>query len=169
MTGETVQVKADLIIGADGAYSHIRRDLMRRTRMNYSQEYIQHGYMELIIQPNAQDDYAISANHLHIWPRHEYMMIALPNLDQTFTTTLFLPFEMFDQMKGDPSGGEIMRLFENKFADSIEWLGGKDALVSAILDNPVGPLMSVKCTPYNYKDKVVIIGDASHAMVPFCN
>ena len=73
-------MKADLVVGADGAYSTMRKEVMRRTRMNYSQEYIEHGYMELTIPATKNGDYAMDPNHLHIWPRKTFMLIALPNL-----------------------------------------------------------------------------------------
>jgi kynurenine 3-monooxygenase len=88
-------------------------------------------------------------------------MIALPNMDKSFTTTLFMPFEQFDRLKNE---SELLQFFEDNFPDAIPLLG-KDNLVREFFSNPVGPLITVKCTPYHYKDKCVILGDASHAMV----
>lgn len=172
-----VHVESDLIIGADGVHSVMRKELMRRKRINFSQEYISHGYMELTIDGNtigndlSTTEYAMSPNHLHIWPRHSFMMIALPNLDKSFTTTLFMPYENFDEITSSSakmaSETRIIEFFKENFPDSIELLGGTDNLVRQVQENPVGPLVSIKCSNYNYKDKAVIIGDANHAMVPF--
>ncbi|KAJ8308780.1 hypothetical protein KUTeg_013654, partial [Tegillarca granosa] len=135
---ELVNTTVDLIIGNDGAFSGVRRQMMKETLLNYQQEYIPHGYMELNIPPTADGEFAMGVNYLHIWPRNEYMMIALPNLDKTYTLTLFMPFEMFYAIKTED---DLMKFFYEKFPDS--------------------------CSPYNVGGKAVIMGDAAHAMVPF--
>jgi kynurenine 3-monooxygenase len=160
---EKKKVKLDLIVGTDGVYSAVRKFLMRKVRMDYSQHYIGHGYKELTIRPTAEGEYRLSNKGLHIWPRHSFMMIALPNKDKTFTCTLFMPFEKFDEIK---TTDQIMSFFEKEFPDFIPLIG-QENLVNDYLRNPVGPLLSVKCTPYHYDDFCVIMGDAAHAMVPF--
>ncbi|RKP40140.1 hypothetical protein BJ085DRAFT_43701 [Dimargaris cristalligena] len=166
-TGEHLTVQADLIVGADGSYSTCRRQLMRRTRMDYTQEYITHGYRELTIPPleneDGSTDFRMNRNHLHIWPRHTFMMIALPNLDQSFTCTLFMPYEKFEEITTE---AELVAFFETFFPDALP-LMGRDRLCVDFFTNPRGSLMSVKCHPYHYEDKMVIIGDAAHSMVPF--
>merc|ERR1712107_454189 len=92
---KVVVVRPDLVIGCDGAYSTIRKEMMKRPRFNYSQEYIPHAYMELCI-PSIGGDFAMAPNYLHIWPRGTLMMIGLPNQDKTFTVTLFMPTEVFE-------------------------------------------------------------------------
>jgi kynurenine 3-monooxygenase len=163
-SGKVVVEQGDLIVGADGTYSAIRRELMRRTRMNYQQYYIEHGYMELCIPPTSGGEYAMDPNSLHIWPRHEFMMIALPNTDCSFTVTLFMPFDKFEAIKTED---QLFEFFRAEFPDSLPLIG-EEGLSKLFFGNPVGPLMTVKCTPYNYKGKCVIIGDSSHSMTPFC-
>ncbi|KAL1923369.1 uncharacterized protein VTP21DRAFT_8349 [Calcarisporiella thermophila] len=166
-TGERLAVNADLIIGADGAYSSVRNQLMRVIRMNYQQEYIEHGYCELTIPPRhnekGEPEYAMEPNFLHIWPRHSFMLIALPNPDKSFTCTLFMPFKNFD---GIQTREDLLNFFRKHFNDSIALIG-EERLVEEYFRNPRGSLMCVKCSPYHYSDKALIIGDAAHSMVPF--
>lgn len=161
--GTKVTHYADLIIGCDGAYSAVRTQIMKNVRFDYHQQYIRHGYMELCIQPTKQDEFAMEVNFLHIWPRNEFMMIALPNLDKTYTTTLFMPFEIFESIKTET---DLMNFFKQHFPDSIEVLGEAE-LKKTFFSSKALPLMTVKCSPYNVKDKALIMGDAAHAMVPF--
>ncbi|XP_078672663.1 kynurenine 3-monooxygenase-like isoform X1 [Branchiostoma floridae x Branchiostoma belcheri] len=160
--GEDVEVTTDLIMGNDGAYSAIRKHMVKRPRFNYSQEYIPHGYMELTVPPH-NGEFAMAINYLHIWPRNEYMMIALPNQDKSFTLTLFMPFDMFEQLK---TGDDVVKFFMEKFPDSVPLIG-EESLKETYFRLPPLPLVSVKCFPYHVSDKAVIMGDAAHAMVPF--
>ncbi|KAJ3229254.1 hypothetical protein HDU81_005519 [Chytriomyces hyalinus] len=161
--GTVYKAQADLIIGADGSYSRVRRELMRVTRMNFSQEYIEHGYVELNMPPSDKGEYQMDPGHLHIWPRQTFMMIALPNVDKSFTVTLFMPWKNFDAIK---TPQDLLAFFEDKFADSIPLIG-RELLVKDYFKNPKGSLVSIKCKPYHYKSSCLIIGDAAHAMVPF--
>ncbi|CAG8630533.1 4960_t:CDS:2 [Paraglomus brasilianum] len=165
--GSEVSQTTDLIIGADGAYSTVRSQLMRPVRMNFQQEYIPHAYCELNIPPVTDADgrskFAMDPNHLHIWPRHSFMMIALPNTNKSFTCTLFMPFEEFEAIKTE---NDLMSFFQKHFPDSIPLMGAQN-LKEEYFRNPKGPMMSIKCTPYNYKERAIIIGDAAHCMVPF--
>ncbi|KAJ3351658.1 hypothetical protein HDU91_006094 [Kappamyces sp. JEL0680] len=154
---------ADLIIGADGAYSKVRQQFMRSIRLNYSQEYIDHAYVELNMPPLPNGDYAMDSGHLHIWPRHTFMMIALPNLDHSFTVTLFMPWAKFEAIT---TPLELERFFTETFPDAVPLIG-LELLVKDYFKNEKGSLMTVKCKPYNVGGKAVIIGDAAHAMVPF--
>merc|ERR1719481_2083266 len=92
-----VEVKPDLVIGCDGAYSAVRKEMIKRPRFNYSQEYIPHAYMELCVPPDDDGNFAMEPNYLHIWPRGTFMMIGLPNQDKSFTVTLFMPFTTFEK------------------------------------------------------------------------
>ncbi|KAI8616518.1 hypothetical protein BC830DRAFT_1167744 [Chytriomyces sp. MP71] len=161
--GTVYKASADLIVGADGAYSRVRRELLRVTRMNFSQEYIEHGYVELNMPPTEKGEYAMDPNHLHIWPRQTFMMIALPNIDKSFTVTLFMPWKKFDAIK---TREDLFAFFDEKFGDSVPLIG-KELLVKDYFKNPKGALISVKCKPYHFKSSCVILGDAAHAMVPF--
>ncbi|CAC5358463.1 KMO [Mytilus coruscus] len=118
--GKEVRNKVDLIVGNDGAFSAIRRQMMKDTLLDYNQEYIPHGYMELTIPPTSSNDFAMGVNYLHIWPRNEFMMIALPNLDKSYTLTLFMPFENFNQVKTED---DVMDFFQRMFPDSIPLIG----------------------------------------------
>ncbi|XP_065051724.1 kynurenine 3-monooxygenase-like [Rhopilema esculentum] len=157
------QQTGNLIIGCDGAFSTIRKTLMRNTRMDFSQTYIPHGYKEIQMLPNKNGEYVMEPGYLHIWPRNTFMMIALPNQDKTFTCTLFMPYEIFDGIK---TADDVLAFFEREFPDAIPLIG-REKLAEDYLKNPVGDLISVKCKPYHFKDKLVIKGDAAHAMVPF--
>uniref|UniRef100_A0A4W6D2J0 Kynurenine 3-monooxygenase n=1 Tax=Lates calcarifer TaxID=8187 RepID=A0A4W6D2J0_LATCA len=156
------QVEADLIVGCDGAFSAIRKQFLRRSRFNYSQTYIPHGYMELTMPP-INGEFAMKPNYLHIWPRNTFMMIALPNLDKTFTCTLFMPFEEFEKIT---TGDEVIEFFQKYFPDAIPLIG-VDALKRDYFRLPAQAMVSVKCSPYHIGSKCVLMGDAAHAVVPF--
>ncbi|BES87604.1 Kynurenine 3-monooxygenase [Nesidiocoris tenuis] len=159
--GATEEVKGDLIIGADGAHSAVRRDLMKATPVTFSQTYIDHGYLELSIPP--ENNHMMAPNHLHIWPRGKFMMIALPNLDGSWTVTLFMPLSSFTTLRATK---DILGFFQTHFSDAVELIGA-DRLVRTFMANEASHLVSIKCSKYHYGSKVVIIGDAAHAMVPF--
>ncbi|KAJ8418023.1 hypothetical protein AAFF_G00137320 [Aldrovandia affinis] len=160
--GTKEQIKADLIVGCDGAFSTIRKQFLRQSRFNYSQTYIPHGYMELTMPPR-NGDFVMKPNFLHIWPRNTFMMIALPNLDKTFTCTLFMPFEDFEKITTEE---QVMEFFQTYFPDSIPLIG-EDTLKRDYFRLPAQAMVSVKCSPYHIGDKCVIMGDAAHAVVPF--
>ncbi|ORY80031.1 FAD/NAD(P)-binding domain-containing protein [Protomyces lactucae-debilis] len=155
-----VPVHADLLVGCDGAYSAVRSAMMRVQKMNLRQEYIEHEYLELSM-PAKNDDYQLSPHHLHIWPRQEFMLIALPNPDKSFTSTLFAPTHLF---KKTPD--EAVAFFRDVFPDALPKIG-EDRLREVWQKNPVAPLIQVTCAPYHYKDRCILLGDATHAMVPF--
>ncbi|ESO86802.1 hypothetical protein LOTGIDRAFT_220321 [Lottia gigantea] len=157
-----VTVSCDLIIGCDGAFSAVRNQMMKRTRLDYQQEYIPHGYVELTIHPK-QNQFAMEVNYLHIWPRNEFMMIALPNQDKTYTTTLFMPFKNFESLK---TKDDIIEFFQKYFPDSIPLLE-EENIKETMSSTPAQPLISIKCHPYHVGTKGLIMGDAAHAMVPF--
>ena len=161
--GNQSTVKPDVIIGSDGSYSGVRSALQHRKGINYSQTYLPHGYKELTIPPNSDGDFAMFTNALHIWPRGDFMMIALPNPDKTFTVTLFMPWDGengFNQIKTEQ---QLMAFFESTFPDSIPLMPN---LVKEYFENPVGHLVTIKCDPWYYNN-TVIFGDAAHAIVPF--
>ncbi|KAF8933421.1 hypothetical protein EDD21DRAFT_437499 [Dissophora ornata] len=167
VTKEKVKAEADLIVGCDGSYSAVRNSLMRYVRLDFGQEYIPHGYCELSIPAkvgaNGQPEFAMDPEHLHIWPRHKFMMIALPNPDKSFTVTLFMPFANFELIHDKK---DLLEFFEEYFTDAIA-LMGKDLLIDEYFKNPKGSLVMIKANPYHYKDRCIILGDAAHSMVPF--
>ncbi|CAI5653430.1 kynurenine 3-monooxygenase [Oreochromis niloticus] len=162
LDGSKEQVKADLIVGCDGAFSAVRKQFLRRSRFDYSQTYIPHGYMELTMPP-INGEFAMKPNYLHIWPRNTFMMIALPNLDKTFTCTLFMPFEDFEKIT---TGDEVIEFFQKYFPDTIPLIGA-DTLQRDYFRLPAQAMVSVKCNPYHIGDTCVLMGDAAHAVVPF--
>ena len=157
-----LQVKSDVLIGTDGAFSVIRKFLQQTDRFNFSQHYIEHGYKELIINPK-DGDFALEPNFLHIWPRGNFMLIALPNADKTFTCTLFFPFE------GDRSFAKLMTdlqiedFFQSCFPNVVELIPD---LVDQFRRNPTSSLITTKCFPWN-RNHTILLGDAAHAIVPF--
>ena len=153
------------IFSADGAFSSARLQLQLNTdRFEYSQHYLNHGYKELIIPAGEGNSFLMEKNALHIWPRGGYMLIALPNLDGSFTCTLFFPFEGDDSFASIKTKEECMKFFRSVFPDVVPLM---PALVEDFFHNPTGSLVTVKCFPWSYKDHLCLIGDAAHAIVPF--
>uniref|UniRef100_UPI00398ECD0F kynurenine 3-monooxygenase n=1 Tax=Pristiophorus japonicus TaxID=55135 RepID=UPI00398ECD0F len=158
----TFEVSHDLFVGCDGAFSTMRKEFMRQSRFDYSHVYIPHGYMELTIPPK-NGDFSMEPNFLHIWPRNTFMMIALPNMDKSFTCTLFMPFEDFEKLT---TGDEVLQFFKKYFPDSIPLIG-VEALKQDYFRLPAQAMISVKCSSYHISSKCVLMGDAAHAVVPF--
>ncbi|KAL5327553.1 hypothetical protein ACEPPN_005252 [Leptodophora sp. 'Broadleaf-Isolate-01'] len=166
-----VEIEFDLMIGADGAHSAARYHLMKYARLDYQQTYIDTLWCEFSIEAKelkaGQDPasrFAISPNHLHIWPGKEFMFIAIPSSDGSFTCTLFLPSSHIATLENDPS--TIPSFFDTYFP-GVTSLIAPETLIHSFKSNPHLPLISIKCQPYHYGSSVVIIGDAAHAMVPF--
>ncbi|XP_065225817.1 kynurenine 3-monooxygenase [Planococcus citri] len=159
------EVKYDYLIGCDGAYSTIRHCMMRTPLFNFSQTYIDHGYMELSIPVNAQqsEKNKMTPNHLHIWPRVTFMMIALPNEDGSWTVTLFMPFEQFGKIK---NRHDLLDFFGQHFADALPLIGHQN-LIETFFSSTPQPLVSIKCDKYTVGNDCLIMGDAAHAVVPF--
>ncbi len=166
-TKKEFSVTANVIFGTDGAGSVLRKNyyLDKKFLFSFSQNYLTHGYKELEIPSDENGKHLISKDYLHIWPRGKYMLIALPNLDGSFTVTLFLGHEEGDyNFKELTSKEKITAFFEEQFPDAL-------ALIPNITDefanNPTGALGTVKCSPWYYKGNTLILGDAAHAVVPF--
>jgi len=157
-------VNSDVIIGADGAFSSLRTAMQKQVRFNFKQEYIGLGYKELTIPPTANNEFAMDPNSLHIWPRGEFMLIALPNPDHSFTCTLFLPFEdgkiTFEKI---PDASSLKGVFKTYFDDAYQLMPN---LEKEFFENPTSALINIECYPW-VQNSSLLIGDASHAMVPF--
>lgn len=163
-TGEKFSVKAPLLFGTDGAFSAVRSSMQKTNRFNYSQEYLDYGYKELSIPPVGEGGFRIEKNALHIWPRGKFMLIALPNIDGTFTCTLFLPFEGEDAFEHLQTDGQVMAFFEKYFPDTIPMM---PTLLEDFQQNPTSSLVTVRCNPWKYQNSTLLLGDAAHAIVPF--
>lgn len=161
------KISAEVIFGSDGAGSILRKEmfLQREILFSYSQQFLEHGYKELSIPPTESSGFKTYKNALHIWPRGEYMLIALPNLDGSFTVTLFLPHSnsaySFSELNTDE---KVSNFFQKQFPDALELMPN---LIDEFQNNPVGNLGTIKCSPWSYKGKTLLIGDAAHAVVPF--
>lgn len=164
-TKKITQSKSDLIFGADGAFAASRLIMqLSSDRFEYNQHYITAGYKELIIPPGINGKFMLDKNALHIWPRGSFMMIALPNLDGNFTCTLFLPFEGEKSFANLKTEEQIKKFFNTEFPDVVPIM---PTLVQDFLHNPVASLVTVKCFPWTFDNKIALIGDAAHAIVPF--
>jgi kynurenine 3-monooxygenase len=161
--GSAKSVVADLVIGADGAFSAVRRRLLG-TRLNFSQQYVDHDYKELLIPPAEDGTPRIDPQSLHIWPRGSFMLMALANLDGGFTGTAFWPREGENSFAAVDNEIGVIPFFEKEFADVIPLVPD---LEQQYAENPTSSLMTVRCDPWHYRDKVMLIGDAAHAIVPF--
>jgi kynurenine 3-monooxygenase len=162
---ESSTINYELVFGSDGAYSSARlTHQLQHDRFQYQQYYIDFGYKELNIPPGSNGEFMMEKNALHIWPRGNYMLIALPNMDGSFTCTLFFPFE------GDPSFAsldtkeKLTAFFKKTFADAVPLM---PTLEEDFFTNPTSSLVTVKCFPWIRDDEFALIGDAAHAIVPF--
>jgi len=165
--GSEETVSADVIVGTDGAGSIVRRSMMGKTTdllFNYSQEFLRSGYKELHIPPTESGAWRIEKNALHIWPRGKFMMIALPNLDGSFTVTMFHPYEGEAGFNTLNDSEKVNAFFKKYYRDSMEHMPD---LIEDYFENPVGLLGTNKCYPWQAYGKVCILGDAAHAIVPF--
>jgi len=152
--------------GCDGAFSATRKAMERLGRYDFHLWYAKQGYKELSIPCSslAAKEYVFPQNFLHIWPRGDTMLIALPNVDASFTATLFGPCETLEHMEAHWSREKVQEYFQSTFPDAFEKM--PDA-VDEFFRNPTSPLVQLKVSPWHHQDKVLIIGDASHAVVPY--
>ncbi|MCW5949906.1 MAG: FAD-dependent monooxygenase [Pyrinomonadaceae bacterium] len=159
--------RPDVTIAADGAGSPIRQAMQRQIPgYEFSSVFLDHGYKELHIPPGPGGGFQLEKNALHIWPRHQFMMIALPNFDGSFTCTLFLAQKATDGpgFDGLKSEAAVFEFFEKEFPDAVPLM---PTLIEDFFGNPTGSLGTVKCWPWSADGKALLIGDAAHAVVPF--
>jgi kynurenine 3-monooxygenase len=163
-TGQEAPISASCLIGTDGSASVIREEILSATGGEGTQEVLNYGYKELILPAGPRGSFRIEKNALHIWPRGTFMLIALPNLDGSFTCTLFLPMEgplSFEKVNNPEA---LEKLFSEHFADVVPLMPD---LENDFFGNPTGRMTTVKSSPWNVRDRALVIGDAAHAIVPF--
>ncbi|MEI6508530.1 MAG: NAD(P)/FAD-dependent oxidoreductase [Bacteroidota bacterium] len=162
--GSTKTIQSDRIIGTDGAFAATRGSMQSTDRFNYSQQYLHVGYKELSIPAAENGGFKMEKNALHIWPRGEYMMIALPNNTGDYTCTLFMPFEGNNAFEKLKTKEDVTKFFNLNFPDAIPLM---PTLVDDYFANPTSSLVIVRCYPWVKEDKIALMGDAAHAVVPF--
>ena len=161
---EELELSFNRVIGCDGSASILRKSIVEKADVQYVKKPLGHGYKELTIPPLESGEFQIEPNVLHIWPRGNYMLIALPNNDCSFTCTLFFPMAGATSFKTVKTEKDILDLFQSQFPDAIKLMS---TLVEDFQSNPTGDLASVYCKPWHFGDKALLIGDAAHAVVPF--
>ncbi len=161
--GQETKISTEVLLGTDGAFSAVRMALQKTDRFDYSQTYLSHGYKELSILPTHEGTHRLEKNALHIWPRQQFMLIALPNLDGSFTCTLFLAFEGEVSFANLQTENQIMAFFKKYFADIIPLIPN---LVQEFSQNPTSSLLTVRCSKWAH-EQTAVLGDAAHAIVPF--
>lgn len=162
--GEWKEYKFDIVFGADGAFSRVRHKMQRQSRFNYSQEFIDVGYKELTITANEDGTHKLDNSSFHIWPRGEFMLIAMPNLNGSFTCTLFMPFEGAISFENIKTKAQAEQFFSTYFPDIKDDISN---LTRDFFNHPTSAMVTMKCFPWTYWDKIALVGDSAHAIVPF--
>jgi kynurenine 3-monooxygenase len=167
-SGKTHNIKSEVTIATDGATSAIRMEMLKIPRFNFTQVYENYGYKELHIPPKNDGSFQMETNALHIWPRGSFMLIALPNMDGSFTCTLFLAYDRSlggnNSFEHLDSNEKVTEFFRTNFPDALELM---PTLLEDFSRNPTGTLMTVKCYPWVMGGKLALLGDSCHAIVPF--
>ncbi len=163
-TGGGIDHETEIVIGCDGSASAIRMEMLKLNRFNFSQQYLDYGYKELTIPAGPSGKHLLETHALHIWPRGNYMLIALPNIDGTFACILFLPFEGVDSFAFLSTQPDVVRFFEPRFPDAVSLM---PQLADNFFSNPTGAMGTIKCSPWHVAGRALLLGDAAHAIVPF--
>jgi kynurenine 3-monooxygenase len=163
-TGHQYELAAERTIAADGAGSAVRKALAHAGHVQASNELLDHDYKELTIPAKNGSSQLAVREALHIWPRHGFMLIALPNADASFTATLFLPREGAVSFAALEPAGAARAFFKREFPDALAMMPDFER---EFADHRQGILGTVRCTPWNLGERLLLIGDAAHAIVPF--
>lgn len=161
-SGDTIDVVADRIFAADGAFSKVRSSLLRLDRFDYSQAFLSYGHKELSIP--ADRAAALERDKMHVWPRRNLMLTAFPNIDGSFGATLLLPFEGSLSFAGLRTPDELTAFFDRVFPDATTLIPN---LAEEFFSRPTASIVTIQCSPWTYRGRIALIGDAAHAMVPF--
>jgi kynurenine 3-monooxygenase len=163
-SGSQRTVEGGVVIGCDGSASAIRSAMLKLNRFNFSQQYLDYGYKELTIPVGPGGKHVLETHALHIWPRGNFMLIALPNIDGTFACILFLPFEGNDSFAQLNAPAAVTQFFQGRFPDAVPLIPD---LAANFFANPTGSMVTVKCSPWHVEGRALLLGDAAHAIVPF--
>jgi len=163
-TGSQRTVEGGVVLGCDGSASAIRNAMLKLNRFNFSQQYLDYGYKELTIPAGSGRKHVLETHALHIWPRGNFMLIALPNIDGTFACILFLPFEGNDSFAQLNTPAAVTQFFQARFPDAVPLMPD---LADNFFANPTGSMVTVKCSPWHVEGRALLLGDAAHAIVPF--
>src|ERR1700716_4302344 len=163
-TRQETTLESNVVIGCDGSASAIRNEMLRLNRFNFSQQYLDYGYKELTIPSKTDGSHVLEKHALHIWPRGNFMLIALPNVDGKFACILFLPFEGPDSFATLTTHSDVVKLFETRFPDVVPLT---PHLAVNYFANPTGTMVTIKCSPWYVEGRSLLLGDAAHAIVPF--
>ena len=163
-SGSQRTVDGGVVIGCDGSASAIRNAMLKLNRFNFSQQYLDYGYKELTIPAGPRGKHVLESHALHIWPRGNFMLIALPNIDGTFACILFLPFEGNDSFAQLNTPAAVAEFFQARFPDAVPLMPD---LADNFFANPTGSMVTVKCSPWHVEGRALLLGDAAHAIVPF--
>lgn len=163
-TREDRTLESRVVIGCDGSASAIRGEMLKLNRFNFSQRYLDYGYKELTVPAGPEGKHVLATDALHIWPRGNYMLIALPNVDGTFACILFLPFEGHDSFAQLTTPSAVTDFFTSRFPDTVSLMPD---LEDNFFANPTGAMVTIKCAPWHVEGRSLLLGDAAHAIVPF--
>jgi len=163
-SGEERTIESSVVIGCDGSASAIRSEMLKLSRFNFSQQYLDYGYKEMTISAGPNGKHVLETNALHIWPRGNHMLIALPNVDGTFASILFLPFEGVDSFAKLTTPSAVIQFFQSRFPDAVPVMPN---LADNFFANPTGSMVTIKCLPWHVEGRVLLLGDSAHAIVPF--
>ena len=164
ITKENFSVQTDLIVGADGTFSTVRQQMHRGERANYRQDFMSHGYKELLIPPAADGTFVLDHHALHIWPRGQRMFLAMPNSDRSFTGTCILPFEGERSFSSLKTEADVLELFNAEFKSAVPLM---PSLTKDFLNNRLGEFITTRTSHWYHKDQIVLLGDSCHTVTPF--
>lgn len=163
-TGIMSEIETEVVIGCDGSASAIRSEMLKLNGFNFSQQQLDYGYKELTIPASKEGTHRLDKHALHIWPRGNYMLIALPNVDGTFACILFLPFEGPHSFAHLTTHDALLKFFKAQFPDALQRMPD---LAENFFANPTGTMATIKCSPWHVDGRALLLGDAAHAIVPF--